>query len=732
MNTTSTLSRPRRVFLALAFATTALAACGGGGGDATPSPSPAPAPAPAPPAGASLILLAGQAGGLGNLDGQGSDARFFGVADAVATADGTVLVADTYNHAIRSVSAGGKVTTLAGRADGASAGHADGTGSEAAFDEPLGIARAADGSFFVSDYNNKTLRRIDGAGRVSTVAGASYVEGAADGDGATARLGGPYKLSLGLGGDLYFIDFRLSSGTSALRRLSPAGSVKTLAGTHAAPHGSTDGPGATARFLSLTALAVDPQETALYLADTDGISDQSVLRRVELDFSNYTVSTMLVLDPVGDPLRFGHIRDLKFDTNGELLVLADGGQRIVRVDLATNAGRVWAGTLNATNFGSLVDGPLASATFRAYSLSVDPAGTLWVVDGNGMVLRKIGTDGLVRSVAGQAVDHARPRDGVGTGATFQAPRGMVADSTGALWVADRSTLRRIGNDGAVSTLAGQVDVNGLPGFAEGSATDARFGSAVDVALDSAGNAYIVDVTNCAIRKLGRDGRVSSLAGGSGTVGSSDGVGAQAHFNYPRGVALDPLGTVYVADTNNHTIRKITPTGEVLTLAGKAGVGGDADSLDGRGDSARFVYPEGLAADAQGTVYVADTGNHTIRKITAAGVVTTFAGSPGNPGAADGTGPTARFTSPAKLLLDAQGNLLVVDGGLSFGSNGNLVRKITPAGVVTTVLGQPGRRGTIAGALPGALGSVSGLALLPNGQLAVSTDNAVFVTRGASF
>ena len=133
--------------------------------------------------------------------------------------------------------------------------------------------------------------------------------------------------------------------------------------------------------------------------------------------------------------------------------------------------------------------------------------------------------------------------------------------------------------------------------------------------------------------------ITTLAGRAGSAGSADGTGSAARFYYPRGVAVDSAGNVYVADTGNHTIRKVTPAGVVTTLAGLAGSSGSAD---GTGSAARFNYPPGVAVDSAGNVYVADTGNHTIRKVTPAGVVTTLAGLAGSSGSADGTGSAARF------------------------------------------------------------------------------------------
>src|SRR5206468_1329426 len=182
---------------------------------------------------------------------------------------------------------------------------------------------------------------------------------------------------------------------------------------------------------------------------------------------------------------------------------------------------------------------------------------------------------------------------------------------------------------AFTTLAGVV---GSPGSADGSQNLARFNSPYGVAMDSSGNIYVADNYNSTIRKITAGGVVTTLAGLAGSYGSADGTGSAARFYGPSGVAVDNAGNVYVADAGNHTIRKATPAGVVTTLAGLAGNPGSAD---GTGSAARFFDPRGLATDSSGNVYVGDYGNQTIRKITPAGAVTTLAGLAGNPGSADG-------------------------------------------------------------------------------------------------
>ena len=228
----------------------------------------------------------------------------------------------------------------------------------------------------------------------------------------------------------------------------------------------------------------------------------------------------------------------------------------------------------------------------------------------------------------------------------------------------------------LALLAGSL--GGGSGSADGTGAAARFASPSGVAVDSAGTVYVADGGNSTIRKITAGGVVTTLAGTAGALGSIDGTGAAARFSSPTGIAVDSAGTVYVADTGNSRIRKITAAGVVTTLAGSPGGSG---STDGTGAAARFYFPMGIAVDSAGTVYVADTGNSTIREITPAGVVTTLAGTAGATGSADGTGAAASFSSPSGVAVDSAGNLYVADRANS------TIREIAPAGVVTTLAGR---------------------------------------------
>jgi sugar lactone lactonase YvrE len=320
----------------------------------------------------------------------------------------------------------------------------------------------------------------------------------------------------------------------------------------------------------------------------------------------------------------------------------------------------------AANESGYTNGSAATARFRCPNgLAVDGTGNLYVADTANQAIRKIDSGGRVSTLAGLAHQHGT-NDGVGEVARFWGPFGIAVDAAGNLLVADtgNNTIRKILPDGTVSTLAGGA---GQPGNSDGAWLSARFRNPWGVAVAPDGDIVVADSSNDSIRKLRPSGMVYTVAGQSGTIGYLDGYGDNARFNNPSAVAEDGAGNLYVSDSGNDVIRKITPSRVVSTLAGSAG---NAGSADGSGASARFWNPQALAVDRDGNIFVADTGNNSIRKISPMGQVTTIAGLAGSAGAANGPGPQARFNGPAGIAVDQDGNIYVAD------TNNHAIRKIT--------------------------------------------------------
>ena len=265
-------------------------------------------------------------------------------------------------------------------------------------------------------------------------------------------------------------------------------------------------------------------------------------------------------------------------------------------------------------------------------------------------------------------------DGPAFRAEFHLPNNVAVDHLGNVYVADTANdmIRKITPEGVVATLAGSPKGRGS---ANGKGSKARFWAPFGIAVDASGNVFVADTANNTIRKITPDGEVTTVAGEAGKPGNADGIGSDARFRNPWSVAVDNSGNIFVADMSNDTIRKINASGQVFTFAGKAGAAGDTD---GFGNDTRFDNPFAVAVDDAGNVYVSDTANNTIRKITMNRVVTTLAGLSGTAGNTDGNGGDARFWGPQGMTVDSAGNIFVADTG------NNAIRKITPMGVVSTL------------------------------------------------
>ena len=324
-------------------------------------------------------------------------------------------------------------------------------------------------------------------------------------------------------------------------------------------------------------------------------------------------------------------------------------------------------TLAGSTLGA-ADGTGAEVQFFSPSgIAVDASGNLYVTDYWNHRVRKVTPAGEVTSLAGSVLGFADGpsimfghADGTGTAARFWNPVGITADASGNLYIADfwNHRIRKMTPEGVVTTLAGSGD----EACSDGRGTAAKFRNPHGIVADALGNLYVTDSGNHRIRKITPSGVVTTLAGSAG--GYIDGTGSTAKFCNPYGIAIDAAGNLYVADRSNNRIRKVTPAGEVTTLASS----GDYGYADGAGTEAKFAWPAGIAADASGNLYVADTFNNRIRKVTLAGEVTTLAGS-GDYDYADGSGSRAKFSYPYGIAIDATGNLYVAD------SNNNCIRKI---------------------------------------------------------
>lgn len=551
---------------------------------------------------------AGHPSPAGSVDAAGAAARFTTLSGAAVDSAGNLYVADAASNTIRKVTPAGVVSTWAGTAG--AYGLVDGTGAAATFANPTVVACDTADNLYVGDSGSFVIRRIAPSRVVTTVAGTPWVSGNVDATGSTARFNN-FTTMVALGTDIYWAD------AHRIRKMTAAGVVTTFAGSATA--GNADGTGTAATFMTPNGLGTDGAN--LYVAD----------------FSQHTIRKVT---PAG-------------------VVTTIAGTAGVR--------------------GS-ADGTGAAARFYAPSAVTGIAdGTLYVADRNNQTIRQITPAGVVTTLAG-TLGLPGSADGTGAAASFASPAILVADPSGNLLLPETAShsIRRISPAAVVTTLAGP---GGSIGTVDGTAANARFNSPAGVALDAAGNVYVADASAHTVRKITAAGTVSTLAGLPMISGGIDGTGTGARFSTPLGLAANAAGTVYVADSANDTIRKVAATGVVTTLAGSTVSVG---STDATGSAARFSTPTGLALDSSGNLYVCDFGNYTLRRVTPAGVVTTLAGAAGSQGAVDGTGGAARFMGPYAVGIDGSGNLYVGDQSTAAGCS--TIRKVTPAGVVTTVAG----------------------------------------------
>ncbi|HZP81441.1 MAG TPA: hypothetical protein VFB21_07380 [Chthonomonadaceae bacterium] len=662
-------------------------------------------------------------GAAGGTDGYGNTATFNNPAGVAVDKFGVIYVAEVTGQRIRriqyisydpKVPTSYLVSTLAGSG---SAGNTDGIGTAASFQFPTGLAVADDSTLFVTDAGNHSIRRISPAGEVVTIAGTGS-PGSADGSGNTATFNSPRGITL-VGGALIVGErsgnrlrqLTLKANGAASPSSANSWQVSTLAGTGAS--GSADGTGDVAMFNQPQLLDSDgggnlfvpefasnkirkvspasgffpigiPTGTApaeqVQLSNPDGIIPNSAAGP-NLPFITYPG----VLSPgavYGNPARNWWfvvptgVTAFEFTVTVEALT---GG--LVPPSAGNGAGapdslvRTYAGLTSAAGY---VDGVAPQARFNLVKyLSLDNAGVIYVTDLNNNAIRRIHGSGRVTTIVGGLGNTGAIVDGPGNIAKVGSIGGLAASPDGlSVYFVDTNQIRRAAipsyldpsdpGNWTVTTIAGSA----ASGNTDGPGDTATFKAPDAMAMDAAGNLYVSQVSGNNIRYLifkgGAPGvatnwQVTTFAGDvANASGNTDGTGTAARFKSPRGLAVDRNGSVFVADAGNHRVRKITPEGVVTTLAG--GVSGDvpaASYVDGAGATARFNFPYGIAVDTSGFVYVGEYSGLHIRRISPAGVVATVAGT-GAAGFTDGPGNIATFAGPTGLIVDSSGNVALGD------------------------------------------------------------------------
>ena len=584
---------------------------------------------------------------------------------------GNLFVADRRNHRIRRVNPGGTITTVAGTGEEGFSGDG-GPADQARLDFPSGVAVDGAGNLFIADTVNDRIRRVDPAGTITTVAGTGEEGFSGDGGPAEqARLDFPRGVAVDGSGNLFIAD----RANHRIRRVDPAGTITTIAGTGERGYSGDGGPADQARLDSPVGVAVDGAGN-LFIADTFN----QRIRRVDPAGIITTIAGTGGFGFSGDggpadQARLAFPVGVAVDGAGNLFIADEGNHRIRRVDPAGTITTI-AGT---GGFGFSGDGgPADQARLDSpVGVAVDGAGNLFIADTLNHRIRRVDPAGSITTVAGTA---ERGDGGPAEQARLYFPSGVAVDGAGNLFVADQDNqrIRRVDRTGTITTVAG----TGERGFSGdgGPADQARLYFPSGVAVDVAGNLFIADRRNHRIRRVDPGGTSTTVAGTGEEGFSGDGGPAdQARLYFPTGVAMDVAGNLFIADWGNNRIRRVDRAGTITTVAGTGERGFSGDG--GPADQARLDFPSGVAVDVAGNLFIADRFNDRIRKVDRAGTITTVAGT-GRRGFRGDGGPAdqARLDFPSGVAVDVAGNLFIADEG------NQRIRRVDRAGTITAVAG----------------------------------------------
>ena len=605
----------------------------------------------------SVTTIAGT-GELG-YSGDGGPATSAELASPAAVAvdgEGRVFVADTDNDCIREIDLDGTITTIAGSPGVAGFSGDGGAAILAQLSGPEGVAVDGLGRVFVADTGNNRIRRIAIDGTIATIAGTATAGYNGDARAATsAELAGPAGVAIDDQGRVLVAD----TGNARVRRIDGTGTISTVAGNGSAGYGGDGGPATSAMLAAPVAVAVEPSGR-IAIAD----AANQVIRVVAADGTIATAAGQAQMPGFGGDggqataARLAFPIGVAIDGAGRIAIGDTANQR-VRLVAADGTISTAAGT-GAFGFGG--DGQQATSAELAnpFDVALDASGRIYIVDTDDHRVRRIEADGQLTTVAGTGIGGFSGDGGPATSAQLQDPEGIAIDAMGRIYIADsfNNRVRRIELDGTIDTIAG----TGAQGFGGdgGPATAAKLAHPNGVAFDATGRIYIADTYNNRVRRIEPDGTIDTIAGTGASGYNGDGMAASsAELSFPYRLVFDPSGRLVMSDTGNQRIRRIEADGTISTIAGdgSTGFGGDG----GPATSAELAGPYGLAFDATGRLLIADNINNRIRRIALDGTISTIAGTGGQGGNGDaGPATTAEIAAPIGLVIDAMGRIVFAD------------------------------------------------------------------------
>lgn len=593
-------------------------------------------------------------------------------------AQGNLYIADILNYRVRKVNLNtGNITTVAGNGTSGFSGD-DGLAVDAQISVPGGIAVNASGTLlYIADKNNHCIRKVDlVSGIITTFAGTNTAGYSGDGLLATSsKLDNPIAVALDATGNLYIAD----RNNHRVRLVNASTNVLIdIAGTGVAGFSGDGGLASVAQIDFPVGVAVD-QQSNLYIAD----ANNSRIRKVNLSSGN--ISTVAGNGSIGfsgdgglaTDAALHRARQVAVDAQGNLYITDLDNQRIRKVDAVTKIITTIAGTGVAGFSG---DGNLATLAqlHMPRGVQVDASGNIFIADRDNHRIRKIDiTTSNISTIAGTGT--AGFSVNLATSAQLNQPGGVAVDNDGNIYIADSHNhrIRKIlASTGEIVTIAGDGTANF--GGDGGLATAAQLNTPGDVAVDASGNLYIADKENHRIRKIDAATQMISTVAGTGIASfSGDGLATSVDLNSPVGVAVDGNNDVYIADRNNHRIRKLEVATEMLsTIAGTGISGGSGDG--GLATAARINLATGIAVNSAGDIFIADRNSHRVRKVDAVTkIITTVAGTGTFGFSGDGnTATLADLGRVRQVAVDASGNIFIAD------LDNQRIRKVIAGNIVT--------------------------------------------------
>ena len=607
--------------------------------------------------------------GYGGDGGLAVDAQLSGPIGVAVDADGNIYFSDIGNDRIRRVSAKGIITTFAGTGEEGYSGDG-GPAVEAQLSAPRGLAVDSSGNLYIADTRNHAIRRVDTTGTITTVAGSGERGNGGDGGAAVeARLNTPRDIAVDGSGNLYIADTR----TSTVRQVDTAGIITTIAGTGEQGYSGDGGSAVSAQLSAPYRVSVDGSGN-LFIADTWNhrvrkVDTRGIITTIA-GIGGIGINNDGGYSGDGGPAVEAQLdspRGIAVGGSGNLYIADTGNDRIRRVDTAgiitTIAG------VGETSYSG--DGGHAVSALLNYpaGVAVDDSGILYIADTGNHRIRRVDTAGIITTIAGTGEAGYGGDGGPAVEALLNSPRGIAVDGAGNLLIADyeNGRIRRVDSTGIMTTVAGAGSSGGSAGDGQ-QALETQLSRAHDVAVDGSGNLYIAETGDRRIRRMDVNGVITTVAGigfvrayvlGLDDYSGDGGPAVEANLWGPHGVAVDNSGNVFIADTHNRRIRRVDSSGIITTLAGIGD--GWFNRNSGPADLAALSRPRDVSVDGAGNVYIADSAYNSIRRVDSSGIITTIAGQE-RPGFYGDGGPAveAHLNDPQAVAVDSSGNLYIAD------------------------------------------------------------------------